>query len=129
MPEPEFQPDIVALLCDADFKQRPDTRTWSHRDGRPFSKEEQARVFRATRAELEEVREQIARYRKYVLERTEATETLQCFLAPFMQQLTQKDLGNATQLMSRTNGPSSIVCSPSFSTQSVPSLPTPSDSP
>ncbi|MER8089536.1 hypothetical protein ABTZ57_31660 [Streptomyces sp. NPDC094048] len=99
MPEPEFRTDIVALLCDADFKQRPDTHTWTHRDGRPFSKEEQARVFRATRAELEEVREQIARYRKYVQEKTEAAETMQHFLAPFMQQLTQKDLGNATQLM------------------------------
>lgn len=48
--------DIIALLCDADFRCRSDTNTWTHRDSRPFSREEQAHVFEATRAELEEVR-------------------------------------------------------------------------
>lgn len=101
MPKTDFRPEIVALLCDADFKYRPDTHTWTHRDGRPFSKEEQAHVFMATRAEFEEVRTQTARYRQYVQARTEAPETMQRFLAPFMQQLTQKTLGNATQIMSK----------------------------
>ncbi|MFE6025617.1 hypothetical protein [Streptomyces niveus] len=101
MPETEFRPHIIALLCDADFTYRPDTNTWTHRDGRPFSKTDQAHVFMATRAELEEVRAQTARYRQYVQKRAEAPETMQRFLAPFMQQLTQKTLGNATQLMSK----------------------------
>ncbi|WP_258177258.1 hypothetical protein [Streptomyces solincola] len=51
------RPDIVALLCDADFKRRRDTNTWTHRDGRPFSKEEQALAFTATRVELVGVNE------------------------------------------------------------------------
>ncbi|WP_260860009.1 hypothetical protein [Streptomyces cupreus] len=63
MPETDIRPcprpEIVDLLCDADFKYRSDTNTWSHRDGRPFSKEEQALAFTATRVEFEEVREQL----------------------------------------------------------------------
>ncbi|MFE0219691.1 hypothetical protein ACFW0U_02230 [Streptomyces albidoflavus] len=102
MPKTEIRPrrDIVALLCDADFKRRRDTNTWTLRDGRPFSKEEQALVFRATRVELEEVSEQLARYREYQRTMDEAPEALQRFLAPFMEQLTEKNLGNAVQLMS-----------------------------
>ncbi|MEV8307181.1 hypothetical protein AB0P36_07390 [Streptomyces flavidovirens] len=100
MPKTEARPHIVALLCDADFKRRSDTNTWSHRDGRPFSKEEQAIVFRATRIELEEVREQISRYREYQRTMDEAPEALQHFLTPFMEQLTEKNLGNTVQLMS-----------------------------
>lgn len=100
MPKTDIRPDIVTLLCDTDFKRRPDTNTYSHRDGRPFSKEEQALAFTATRVELEEVREQIARYREYQRAKAEAPEALQRFLAPFMEQLTQKNLGNAVQLMS-----------------------------
>ncbi|MEV7712231.1 hypothetical protein [Streptomyces sp. NPDC088270] len=102
MPKTEIRPrrDIVALLCDADSKRRRDTNTWAHRDGRPFSKEEQALVFRATRVELEEVREQLARYREYRRTTEEAPEAFQRFLAPFMEQLTKKNLGNAVQLMS-----------------------------
>ncbi|MFV0128626.1 hypothetical protein ACLGI4_13055 [Streptomyces sp. HMX112] len=99
MPTTTARPEIVALLCDADFKYRPDTNTWTHRDGRPFSKEEQALVFRATRVELEEVSEQLARYREYLRTVDEAPETLQRFLAPFMEQLTAKNLGNAVRLM------------------------------
>ncbi|MEU2429024.1 hypothetical protein ABZ611_05795 [Streptomyces sp. NPDC007861] len=101
MPKTEARPGIVALLCDADFKYRPDTNTWTHRDGRPFSKEEQALAFRATRVELEEVNEQFARYREYLRATEEAPEAIQSFLAPFMEQLTQKTLGNAVQLMSK----------------------------
>ncbi|MFC5803298.1 hypothetical protein [Streptomyces formicae] len=101
MPKTDIRPrpDIVALLCDADFKRRRDTNTWTHRDGRPFSKEEQALVFTATRVELEEVSEQLARYQEYLRTVDEAPEALQRFLAPFMEQLTEKNLGNAVQLM------------------------------
>ncbi|WP_338671717.1 hypothetical protein V1460_01880 [Streptomyces sp. SCSIO 30461] len=101
MPKTETRPrpDIVALLCDADFKRRRDTNTWTHRDGRPFSKEEQALAFTATRVELEEVSEQLARYQEYLRTVDEAPEALQRFLAPFMEQLTEKNLGNAVQLM------------------------------
>ncbi|MEW1550201.1 hypothetical protein [Streptomyces tsukubensis] len=101
MPKTEIRPrpDIVALLCDADFKRWRETNTWTHRDGRPFSKGEQALVFRATRVELEEVSEQLARYREYLRTVEEVPEALQRFLAPFMEQLTEKNLGNAVQLM------------------------------
>ncbi|ORT54732.1 hypothetical protein [Streptomyces sp. CB03238] len=101
MPTTTARPEIVALLCDADFKRWRDTKTWTHRDGRPFSKEEQALIFRATRVELEEVSEQITRYREYLRTMDEAPEALQRFLAPFMEQLTKKNLGNAVQLMSK----------------------------
>ncbi|MFJ9585781.1 hypothetical protein [Streptomyces acidicola] len=105
MPETDIRPraDIVALLCDADFKRRPDTNTYSHRDGRPFSKEEQALAFTATRVELEEVSEQLARYREYRRTWKEAPEAFQSFLAPFMAQLTEKNFGNAVQLMSEND--------------------------
>ncbi|GHB10145.1 hypothetical protein [Streptomyces chryseus] len=101
MPKTTARPEIVALLCDADFKRRPDTNTWTHRDGRPFSKEEQALAFRATRVELEEVSEQFARYQEYLRTIDEVPEAMQRFLAPFMDQLTEKNLGNAVQLMSK----------------------------
>ncbi|WNM29236.1 hypothetical protein RKE30_01845 [Streptomyces sp. Li-HN-5-11] len=102
MPEADIRPrpDIVALLCGADLKRRPDTNTYSHRDGRPFSKEEQALAFTATRVELEEVSAQLARYREYRRAMEEAPEAFRRFLAPFMEQLTEKNLGNAVQLMS-----------------------------
>ncbi|WP_433546518.1 hypothetical protein ACQPZG_16535 [Streptomyces sp. CA-294286] len=100
MTTPAFRPDIIALLCDADFKHRADTNTWSHRDGRPFSKEEQVHVFTATRAEFEEFDVQFTRYRQYLQGKEGAPEALQLFLAPFMQQLTEKTLGNAIPLMS-----------------------------
>jgi hypothetical protein len=99
MTTPSPRPDIIALLCDADFKHRADTHTWTHRDGHPFSKEEQAHVFTATRAEFEEFNAQFTRYREYLQEKKDSPEALQRFLAPFMQQLTQKTLGNAAPLM------------------------------
>ncbi|MDF9814181.1 hypothetical protein [Streptomyces sp. SPB162] len=101
MTTPTPRPDIIALLCSADFTRLSDTGIWTHRDGRPFSREEQARVLEATRAEREEVGMQLTRYRNYVQEAVNAPETLQRFLAPFMQQLTQKNLGNAVELMSK----------------------------
>ncbi|WP_328506467.1 hypothetical protein [Streptomyces sp. NBC_00391] len=105
MPETDIRPrpDIVALLCDADFKRRPDTNTYSHRDGRPFSKEEQALAFTAARVELEEVSEQLARYREYRRTWEEAPEAFQRFLAPFMDQLAEKNIGNAVQIMGETD--------------------------
>ncbi|MFC5034326.1 hypothetical protein G3I60_16125 [Streptomyces sp. SID13666] len=101
MTTPTPRPDIIALLCSADFIRLSNTDIWTHRDGRPFSREEQARVLEATRAEREEVRMQHTRYRNYLQEAVDAPETLQRFLAPFMQQLTEKNLGNAVELMSK----------------------------
>ncbi|MBB5939471.1 hypothetical protein [Streptomyces zagrosensis] len=97
MTTPSSRPDIIALLADADFKYRADTSTWSHRDGRPFSKEEQARVLTATRDDFEAQFERFVEYRQ---ECADAPEALQRFLAPFMQQLTVKNLGNAHEIMS-----------------------------
>ncbi|MEV6854188.1 hypothetical protein AB0M89_10340 [Streptomyces microflavus] len=94
------RPDIIALLADADFKYRADTNTWSHRDGRPFSKEEQAHVLTATRSEFLDFDAQFKRFVKHRQAWADASEALQRFLAPFMQQLTVKNLGNAHELMS-----------------------------
>ncbi|MFD8414189.1 hypothetical protein ACFV2Q_20930 [Streptomyces sp. NPDC059650] len=101
MPETEIRPHIVALLCDSNFKYRRDTNTWSHVDGRPFTKEEQATALRATRAEFEEFAAQHNRYMEYKRTLEEAPEALQRFLAPFMDQLTTKNLGNAVELMTK----------------------------
>ncbi|AEW95264.1 MULTISPECIES: hypothetical protein [Streptomycetaceae] len=99
MPKTQARPNVVRLLCDADYELRRETRTWVHRDGRPFSKEEQALVSSATRAEFEEIQEQFTRYREYRRMVDDAPEALRRFLAPFMAQLTEKDLGNAHELM------------------------------
>ncbi|MFI8386100.1 hypothetical protein [Streptomyces sp. NPDC085540] len=101
MPEPEIRPHIVALLCDSHLKYRRDTNTWPHRDGRPFTMEEQATAFSATRAEFDEFAAQHTRYMEYLRMKTEAPEALQRFLAPFMDQLTTKTLGNAVELMDK----------------------------
>ncbi|MFH8472507.1 hypothetical protein [Streptomyces sp. NPDC018000] len=101
MANPDINPYVFALLCDSDFKRRDDTGTWSHRDGRPFSKEEQALAGRATLAEFEELSAQLTRYRKYVQAIHDAPEVMNRFLAPFMKQLTEKNLGNAVGLMSK----------------------------
>lgn len=98
-PETQARPDIVALLCDVDFAHRRETRTWSHRDGRPFSKEERDLVLSATRAELQELHDQFAGYREYRRTLDESEEAMQRFLAPYMDQLPDKNLGNAHQLM------------------------------
>ncbi|MFJ1821555.1 hypothetical protein [Streptomyces sp. NPDC088139] len=101
MTNPAFNPWIFALLCDSDMKRRDDTGTWSHRDGRPFSKEEQALADRATHAELEELSAQHKRYMKYVQAIHDAPDAMQRYLAPFMRQLTEKKLGKAIDLMSK----------------------------
>ncbi|MFE9255698.1 hypothetical protein [Streptomyces sp. NPDC006879] len=101
MPETEIRPHIVALLCDSNFKYRRDTNTWSHIDGRPFTKEEQATALHATRAEFEEFAAQHSRYMEYTRTLEEAPESLNRFLAPFMDQLTTKTLGNAVELMTK----------------------------
>lgn len=103
MTTPSSRPDIIALLADADFKYRADTSTWSHRDGRPFSKEEQARVLTATRDEFFDFEAQFGRFMKYQQECADAPDALQRFLAPFMQQLTVKNLGNAHEIMSEVD--------------------------
>ncbi|MFD3937102.1 hypothetical protein ACFWSF_03335 [Streptomyces sp. NPDC058611] len=76
MPETELRVEIIALLLDADFKLRPDTNTWSHSDGRPFTRAEQATAFQATRAELEAMAALSARNAAAVLEQDNAVEAL-----------------------------------------------------
>ncbi|MEV7214074.1 hypothetical protein AB0O31_13395 [Kitasatospora cineracea] len=53
MTQPDCPLDILRLLHDADFTTRPDTDTWSHRDGRPFTETEQNLAHQATDEELE----------------------------------------------------------------------------
>ncbi|MGW5394899.1 hypothetical protein [Streptomyces sp. NPDC003952] len=100
MPENAIRPHVIALLCDSDFRYRHDTKTWSHVDGRPFTKEEQSTALDATRYEFEEFAAQHTRYMEYLRTLEEAPETLQQFLAPFMEQLPTKTLGNAVEYMS-----------------------------
>ncbi|MEV1046006.1 hypothetical protein [Streptomyces sp. NPDC049916] len=99
MSSPEIRPHIVALLCRADFKLRSDTKTWSDRSGRPFTKAEQATALSATKDEFEEFGAQHQRYMEYLRTKEDSPDTLQRFLAPFMEQLTEKTLGNAVELM------------------------------
>ena len=99
MPKTQARPEIVVLLCDADFKRRRETNTWHHLDGRPFSKEEQSLVRRATRAEFEEIESQLKRHRDYRRTMDEAPDALEQFLAPFMERLAEKKLGNSVELM------------------------------
>ncbi|MFF9315960.1 hypothetical protein ACF1BS_34405 [Streptomyces sp. NPDC014748] len=99
MPQTGIRPEIVDLLCDANFKHFRKTGTWSHRDGRPFTKEEQVLILQATRADLEELKAQHSRYLEYLRTRKEAPEAVQRFLAPFMEKLEEKNLGNAHALM------------------------------
>ncbi|MCM1949532.1 hypothetical protein NC315_29780 [Streptomyces sp. G2] len=99
MPPSEARPEIVALLCDANFQHFRETGAWSHRDGRPFTPEEREAVFKATRADLEELKSQHSRYLEYLQKHEEASEAIQRFLAPFMEQLDEKNLGNAHALM------------------------------
>ncbi|MFJ6212062.1 hypothetical protein ACIQGZ_01775 [Streptomyces sp. NPDC092296] len=53
MAQSDYRTDVMDLLFDADFKYRPDTNTWSHSDGSPFTRKEQATVLSATREEFE----------------------------------------------------------------------------
>ncbi|MCT2589842.1 hypothetical protein LHJ74_07925 [Streptomyces sp. N2-109] len=99
MPQTDIRPHVVALLCDADFKHQADPRTWNHRDGRPFTTAEQETALSATRAEFEEFHAQHKRYMEYLRKTKETPDALQSFLAPFMEQLTHKTLGNAAEIM------------------------------
>ncbi|WP_327255893.1 hypothetical protein [Streptomyces sp. NBC_01244] len=76
MPETELRIEVIALLLDADFKLRPDTNTWSHSDGRPFTQAEQTTAFQATRAELEAVAALTARNAAAALEQDKAVQAL-----------------------------------------------------
>ncbi|MGW6389702.1 hypothetical protein ACWFR1_04170 [Streptomyces sp. NPDC055103] len=55
MPETDsyLRADVFTLLIDTDFRLHPDTGTFCHFDGRPFTNEEQATVLLANRDELE----------------------------------------------------------------------------
>ncbi|MFF8386108.1 hypothetical protein ACF053_21000 [Streptomyces kanasensis] len=61
MPPSEARPEIVALLCDANFQHFRETGSWSHRDGRSLTQEERTLIFQATRADLEELKIQHSR--------------------------------------------------------------------
>ncbi|MFI5761288.1 hypothetical protein ACIA8F_10100 [Streptomyces sp. NPDC051563] len=76
MPETELRIEVIALLMDSDFKHRPDTSTWSHRDGRPFTRAEQATALQATHAELEATAALSARNAAAALEQGTAVEAL-----------------------------------------------------
>ncbi|MEU9103448.1 hypothetical protein AB0D54_03610 [Streptomyces xanthophaeus] len=76
MPETELRIEVTALLMDSDFKLRPDTNTWSHRDGRPFTRAEQAAALQATHAELEATAALSARNAAAALEQGTAVEAL-----------------------------------------------------
>ncbi|MFJ2937273.1 hypothetical protein ACIO8G_31465 [Streptomyces sp. NPDC087219] len=54
MPETDsyLRADVFTLLIDTDFRLHPDTGTFSHFDGHPFTDEEQATVLLANRDEL-----------------------------------------------------------------------------
>lgn len=79
--------DVVTLLCDADFRRRPDTGRWSHLDGRPFTKAEQTLAFSATREEFEIAAAQIKREGDYQREYEDAVEALPKLLMPYLAQL------------------------------------------
>ncbi|MFD5766200.1 hypothetical protein ACFWIN_10315 [Streptomyces sp. NPDC127049] len=60
---------------------------------------ERETIFKATRADLEELKSQHSRYLEYLQKYEEAPEAVLCFLAPFMERLDEKNLGNAHALM------------------------------
>ncbi|MGW0861092.1 hypothetical protein [Streptomyces sp. NPDC002611] len=99
MPKTQARPEIVVLLCDTDAERQRETSKWYHLDGRPFSKDEQSLIRKATRAEFEEIRTQLKRYGDYRRTMDEAPDALDQFLAPFMERLDVKRLGNAVELM------------------------------
>ncbi|MBO1333745.1 hypothetical protein [Streptomyces sp. VRA16 Mangrove soil] len=101
MPSTDIRPHVVALLCHSDFKLRSDSNTWTHSSGRPFTEEEQATALSATKAEFEEFGAQHQCYMEYLRTKEESPDTLQRFLAPFMERVTEKTLGNAVELMSK----------------------------
>lgn len=95
------RPEIVSLLCDANFKHFLETGTWSHLDGRPFTTEERTMIFQSTQVDLEELQAQHSRYLEYVQTHKEAPDAIQRFLAPFMEQLEEQNLGNAHEIMTQ----------------------------
>ncbi|MBU6530961.1 hypothetical protein HFP71_17230 [Streptomyces sp. ARC32] len=99
MPTTQARPEVVVLLCDADYKRLRETKRWYHLDGRPFSEEERERAENADPVELEEMRSQSVRYQAYVRTVMDAPADLERFLAPFMERLSVKTLGNAVDLM------------------------------
>ncbi|MFB7472560.1 hypothetical protein [Kitasatospora sp. NPDC056184] len=53
MTQPSIRPNVIDLLCNADFSQYRSTNTLLHKDGRPFTTEERALADSATREELD----------------------------------------------------------------------------
>ncbi|MYS19890.1 hypothetical protein GA0115240_114423 [Streptomyces sp. DvalAA-14] len=79
--------DVVTLLCDTDFKRRPDTNRWSHLDGRPFTQAEQTLALSSTREEFEIAAAQIQREGDYRREYQEAVHAFLKLLLPYFAQV------------------------------------------
>jgi hypothetical protein len=92
---------VVAQLCGAYFKYHFGTKTWSHHDGGPFTKAEQASALAPTIDEVKEAKEQIGRYHEYLQTWLEAPEVLDRFLTPFLDQLDEKSFGTAIDIMNK----------------------------
>ncbi|MFG2629703.1 hypothetical protein [Streptomyces sp. NPDC048473] len=87
MSQPAIRLDVITLICDSNFKYRTETNTWSHREGRPFTKEEQKTALSCTRYEFEIAAAQIKREIAYRRERAELPDTLYALLSPYFAQL------------------------------------------
>lgn len=87
MAQPAIRLDVITLICDTNFKYRTDTNTWSHRDGRPFTKAEQETAHSCTRDEFEIAVAQIKREIAYRRERAELPDALIALLSPYFAQL------------------------------------------
>lgn len=87
MPETDsyLRADVFALLIDTDFRLHPDTGTFSHFDGRPFTDEEQATVLLANREELEATLE-IRLLIDTEVQKKEGIAGLNIVLAPYSDQ-------------------------------------------
>ncbi|WP_241662358.1 MULTISPECIES: hypothetical protein [unclassified Streptomyces] len=99
IPRIEPRRHVVAQLVGAYFQYHFGTTAWHHHDGGPYTEKEQAAALAPTTAEVEEAQEQIDRYHAYLQTWLEAPEALDRFLAPFMEQLDEKSLGNAIDIM------------------------------
>ncbi|GAA2789884.1 hypothetical protein RMN57_22890 [Kitasatospora sp. CM 4170] len=53
MTQPSIRPNVIDLLCNADFSQYRSTNILLHQDGRPFTTEERALADSATHEELD----------------------------------------------------------------------------
>ncbi|MEV7145917.1 hypothetical protein AB0O05_05400 [Streptomyces sp. NPDC093084] len=93
---------IIDLMCDTDFTYRPDTNTWSHRDGRPFTQDEQYTVEQVTQRQPMEAGWHLAHYLEYRRGMNKAQRELNRFLDPFVERLIEKHLSAIVEDMTAT---------------------------